>query len=102
MQAVAEGTRCFNRSAGLRPAEQTHVPTRLMAQVGELGVLPAANRSTHPSCGLPAEGRKEACLAAHPVRFALKDRTSLACWTAIGAIALLARFTPSWIVSLLH
>jgi 4-hydroxybenzoate polyprenyltransferase len=37
-----------------------------------------------------------------PVRFALKDRTSLACWTAIGAIALLARFTPSWIVSLLH
>lgn len=37
-----------------------------------------------------------------PVRFALKDPTSLACCATIAGIALLARFTPDWIVMLLN
>ncbi len=37
-----------------------------------------------------------------PVKFALKDRTSLLCGAMIAAIAALARFTPSWLSSWLH
>jgi 4-hydroxybenzoate polyprenyltransferase len=37
-----------------------------------------------------------------PVKFALKDRKSLACIGLIGLIAVTARFTPEWLASLLH
>jgi 4-hydroxybenzoate polyprenyltransferase len=37
-----------------------------------------------------------------PVRFALKDPTSLACGVLITCIALAARFAPSWVSSALH
>ncbi len=37
-----------------------------------------------------------------PVKFALKDRLSLACAVLIGAIAALARFTPAWLSTMLH
>jgi hypothetical protein len=37
-----------------------------------------------------------------PVKFALRDRQSLACVALIGAIAVVARFTPLWLSALLH
>lgn len=37
-----------------------------------------------------------------PVKFALKDRTSLFCGLLIGVVAVLARFTPGWLSFLLH
>ena len=37
-----------------------------------------------------------------PVKFALSDRLSLACVGLIGAIAVLARFTPAWLSAALH
>jgi len=37
-----------------------------------------------------------------PVKFALSDRLSLACVGLIGAIAVLARFTPAWVSAALH
>ncbi|MFT3924957.1 MAG: UbiA family prenyltransferase [Myxococcales bacterium] len=37
-----------------------------------------------------------------PVRFALRDRISLMCAVMIGALAALARFTPSWLSGWLH
>ena len=37
-----------------------------------------------------------------PVKFALSDRKSLACVALIGAIAVLARFTPHWLSAVLH
>ncbi|MET0795473.1 MAG: UbiA family prenyltransferase [Polyangiaceae bacterium] len=37
-----------------------------------------------------------------PVKFALSDRRSLACVGFIGAIAVAARFTPDWLIALLH
>jgi 4-hydroxybenzoate polyprenyltransferase len=37
-----------------------------------------------------------------PVKFALKDRMSLMCGVIIGALAVLARFTPDWLSLLLH
>jgi len=37
-----------------------------------------------------------------PVKFALKDRTSLMCAVIIGAVAAMARFTPGWLSAWLH
>jgi hypothetical protein len=37
-----------------------------------------------------------------PVRFALKDRVSWICGLAIGLVAVLARFTPTWLSDFLH
>lgn len=37
-----------------------------------------------------------------PVRFALKDRRSLACGGLIAGLAALARFPPSWLIPLFH
>ena len=37
-----------------------------------------------------------------PVKFALKDKKSLACVAVIGAIAIVARFTPVWLVALVR
>jgi 4-hydroxybenzoate polyprenyltransferase len=37
-----------------------------------------------------------------PVKFALSDRKSLTCVGLIGAIVVTARFTPPWLVELLH
>jgi 4-hydroxybenzoate polyprenyltransferase len=37
-----------------------------------------------------------------PVRFALKDKVSLACALAISLVAIAARYTPSWITVDLH
>jgi len=37
-----------------------------------------------------------------PVKFALKDRTSLFCILLMGFVAVLARFTPGWLSVLLH
>lgn len=37
-----------------------------------------------------------------PVKFALSDRKSLACVALIGAIVVTARFSPDWLVALLH
>jgi len=37
-----------------------------------------------------------------PVKFALKDRTSLMCGVVIALTAALARFTPEWLRALLH
>lgn len=37
-----------------------------------------------------------------PVRFALKDRVSLACALAISLVAVAARYTPDWISANLH
>ncbi len=37
-----------------------------------------------------------------PVKFALKDGVSLLCGVIVGAVAVTARFTPSWLSSLLH
>ena len=37
-----------------------------------------------------------------PVKFALSDRKSLACVGLIGVIAVLARFTPTWLTAVLH
>jgi 4-hydroxybenzoate polyprenyltransferase len=37
-----------------------------------------------------------------PVKFALKDRKSLACVAIIGLITVTARFTPAWLSALLH
>lgn len=37
-----------------------------------------------------------------PVKFALKDRTSLFCGCLFGLVAVLARFTPDWLRFLLH
>jgi 4-hydroxybenzoate polyprenyltransferase len=37
-----------------------------------------------------------------PVKFALRDRKSLTCFAIIGLIAVTSRFTPSWLVALLH
>jgi len=37
-----------------------------------------------------------------PVKFALKDRTSLFCVLLMGLVAVLARFTPGWLSLLLH
>jgi 4-hydroxybenzoate polyprenyltransferase len=37
-----------------------------------------------------------------PVKFALRDRTSLKCVAIIGLIAITARFTPAWLVTILH
>jgi 4-hydroxybenzoate polyprenyltransferase len=37
-----------------------------------------------------------------PVKFALSDRKSLACVGFIGAVAVAARFTPDWLLGVLH
>ncbi len=37
-----------------------------------------------------------------PVKFALKDWVSVACGLTIGLVAVIARFTPSWLSTLLH
>jgi 4-hydroxybenzoate polyprenyltransferase/phosphoserine phosphatase len=37
-----------------------------------------------------------------PVKFALKDRTSLVCGLLMGGAAALARFTPDWLSALIH
>jgi 4-hydroxybenzoate polyprenyltransferase len=37
-----------------------------------------------------------------PVKFALSDRKSLACVGFIGVVAVVARFTPDWLLALLH
>lgn len=37
-----------------------------------------------------------------PVRYAIRDPLSLACGALIGLMALLARFTPSWLSEILH
>ena len=37
-----------------------------------------------------------------PVKFALKDKISLMCALLIGGVAALARFTPSWLSTVLH
>jgi 4-hydroxybenzoate polyprenyltransferase/phosphoglycolate phosphatase-like HAD superfamily hydrolase len=37
-----------------------------------------------------------------PVKYALKDRVSFVCAIVIGLIAALARFTPDWLMALLH
>ena len=37
-----------------------------------------------------------------PVKFALSDRKSLSCVALIGAIAVVARFTPEWLSAALH
>lgn len=37
-----------------------------------------------------------------PVKFALSDRQSLTCVALIGAIVVTARFSPDWLVALLH
>jgi 4-hydroxybenzoate polyprenyltransferase len=37
-----------------------------------------------------------------PVKFALRDRTSLMCVAIIGLIAISARFTPAWLAALFH
>jgi len=37
-----------------------------------------------------------------PVKFALRDRKSLTCIAIIGLIAVTARFTPAWLVAMLH
>ena len=37
-----------------------------------------------------------------PVKFALKDRKSLACGGAITLIVVAARFSPGWFTSVLH
>jgi 4-hydroxybenzoate polyprenyltransferase len=37
-----------------------------------------------------------------PVKFALKDRKSLACIGIVGFVAVVARFTPPWLSMLLH
>jgi len=37
-----------------------------------------------------------------PVKFALRDRSSLACVAIIGLIAVTARFTPAWLVAVFH
>ena len=37
-----------------------------------------------------------------PVKFALSDRKSLACVGFIGLVAVAARFTPEWLLGLLH
>jgi len=37
-----------------------------------------------------------------PVKFALKDRTSLMCGVIVALVATLARFTPEWLGPLLH
>jgi 4-hydroxybenzoate polyprenyltransferase len=37
-----------------------------------------------------------------PVKFALRDRKSLTCVAIIGLIAVVARFTPAWLSTLLH
>ncbi len=37
-----------------------------------------------------------------PVKFALKDRKSLACIGIVGIVAVVARFTPPWLSMLLH
>jgi len=37
-----------------------------------------------------------------PVKFALSDKQSLACVALIGAIAVIARFTPAWLSAALH
>jgi 4-hydroxybenzoate polyprenyltransferase len=37
-----------------------------------------------------------------PVKFALSDRKSLTCVALIGAIVVTARFSPDWLVALLH
>jgi 4-hydroxybenzoate polyprenyltransferase len=37
-----------------------------------------------------------------PVKFALRDRTSLNCAAIVGLIALTARFTPHWLSVLIH
>ena len=37
-----------------------------------------------------------------PVKFALSDRKSLGCVAFIGAVAVAARFTPDWLIALLH
>jgi 4-hydroxybenzoate polyprenyltransferase len=37
-----------------------------------------------------------------PVKFALRDRTSLVCAAIVGLIAVTARFTPSWLAPMLH
>jgi hypothetical protein len=36
------------------------------------------------------------------VKYALKDRVSFVCALVIGAIAVLARFTPSWLSRFMH
>ena len=37
-----------------------------------------------------------------PVKFALKDRTSLICGVIVALVATLARFTPEWLSPLMH
>lgn len=37
-----------------------------------------------------------------PVKFALSDKKSLGCMVFIGAVAVTARFTPDWLIPLLH
>ncbi len=37
-----------------------------------------------------------------PVKFALKDKKSLACVATIGVIAIVARFTPAWLAALVR
>jgi len=37
-----------------------------------------------------------------PVKFALRDRQSLACVAIVALIAVVARFTPFWVVNALH
>jgi 4-hydroxybenzoate polyprenyltransferase len=37
-----------------------------------------------------------------PVKFALSDRNSLTCVALIGVIVVTARFTPTWLIQLLH
>ncbi|HET7542072.1 MAG TPA: UbiA family prenyltransferase [Polyangiaceae bacterium] len=37
-----------------------------------------------------------------PVKFALRDRTSLVCAAIVALISILARFTPAWLVGALH
>lgn len=37
-----------------------------------------------------------------PVKFALRDKQSLACVAIVGLIAITARYAPTWLVTLLH
>jgi 4-hydroxybenzoate polyprenyltransferase len=37
-----------------------------------------------------------------PVKFALRDRTSLLCGALMAGVATLARFTPAWLSQLIH
>jgi len=37
-----------------------------------------------------------------PVKFALRDRQSLLCVAIVAAIAIVARFTPAWLVGVIH